>query len=130
MALELSKHFSDVLLLESGGLEFEQDTQDLYKGRVVGQSIDLAANTTGLPLDAARLRYFGGTTNHWTGYCTPYDATDFERIEDQPYSGWPFRLDDLIPFYERAYFYCEIGPYQQRSQIIGAAESLARADSK
>ena len=35
------------------------------------------------PLEMDRLRYFGGTTNHWGGACRPFDAIDFE--------GWPFR---------------------------------------
>ena len=59
-----------VCLLESGGLEFEPATQALYQGETIGLPY---------PLDTTRLRYFGGTTNHWSGWCRPLDETDFEK---------------------------------------------------
>ena len=46
-AIELSKHFRDVVVPKSGGLEFEQATQDLYRGGVVN-------NTATLPSDWVR----------------------------------------------------------------------------
>src|SRR5271155_300794 len=45
----------ETLLLESGGLEFAADTQDLYQGAIVGRPFE--------DLTACRLRFFGGTTN-------------------------------------------------------------------
>lgn len=92
-----------VCLLESGGLEFDDETQALYRGVNVG-----------LPypdLDACRLRYFGGTTNHWAGWCRPLSQIDFESRPHVPYSGWPITRTDLDPFYERANQILEIGPY-------------------
>ena len=38
----------------------------------------------------ALLRYFGGTTNHWGGWCAPPDPIDFEERDSMPHSGWPF----------------------------------------
>ena len=128
-AIELSKHFRDVVVLESGGLEFEQATQDLYRGGVVNNIATLPSDGFELPqipLEGSRLRFFGGTTNHWTGVCSPFDAVDFNRIDNRPYSGWPIQLDDLIPFYARAYSYCEIGNYEKPLAIISKAESIAR----
>src|SRR5262245_7244161 len=84
-----------VCLLESGGFEFEAETQAMYEGENVG-----------LPyydLDACRLRYFGGTTNHWNGWCRPLGQIDFEARPHVPYSGWPITRTDLDPFYERAH---------------------------
>ncbi len=83
-----------VIVLESGGLDLEPRTQALDKGR-----------NTGLPyfdLATARLRYFGGTTNHWDGLARPFDAMDFERRKAVPLSGWPIAKADLEPFYARA----------------------------
>jgi choline dehydrogenase-like flavoprotein len=83
-----------VVVLESGGLEPDRATQELYRGR-----------STGLPyyrLDACRLRYFGGTSNHWVGESRPFDDVDFETREGIPHSGWPFSRRDLLPFYRRA----------------------------
>jgi choline dehydrogenase-like flavoprotein len=83
-----------VCLIESGGLEFDDETQSLYEGDLVG-----------LPLDApedSRLRYFGGTTNHWAGACRPLDADDFAFRPWIPYSGWPIAKVDLDPYYPPA----------------------------
>ena len=46
--------------------------------------------------DNSRLRFFGGTTNHWGGWCLPLDAIDFERRDDLPYHEWPFPNRVLI----------------------------------
>jgi choline dehydrogenase-like flavoprotein len=71
--ITLARSFIDapfrVALLESGGFEPEQRTQALYKGPSIGLRY--------YPLDSARERYFGGTTNHWEGFCRPFDAIDF-----------------------------------------------------
>jgi choline dehydrogenase-like flavoprotein len=52
-----------VVVLESGGLEFDEQTQSLYEGRNIGFPDDA--------IHRDRLRFFGGTTNHWTGHCRP-----------------------------------------------------------
>ncbi|MEX2203014.1 MAG: GMC family oxidoreductase [Actinomycetota bacterium] len=83
-----------VAVLESGGIDFGPETQSLYEGDVVGLPY--------FPLDIPRLRYFGGTTNHWAGVCRPFDDVDFVRREWIPYSGWPVRKPDLDPYYLRA----------------------------
>jgi choline dehydrogenase-like flavoprotein len=92
-----------VCLLESGGLEFDKDTQSLYQGENIGLPY--------FPLEVARLRYFGGTTNHWEGWCRPLDAIDFETRDWVPHSGWPFDKSHLDPFYKRAQSICWLGPY-------------------
>lgn len=93
----------DVCLLESGGFEFDSKTQSLYQGENVGFPY--------YDLELLRLRYFGGTTNHWGGSCRPLDEIDFERRDWVPHSGWPFDKSLLDPFYRRAHKVCELGPY-------------------
>src|SRR5262249_53595873 len=105
LAIELAEHFKDVLVLESGATAFEQETQDLYGGKLLGH--------TQPDLRTSRLRFLGGATNHWVGQCAPLDPIDFERLPDPPYSGWPFGLATLIPFYNRADRYCEIDMLKQ-----------------
>ena len=104
IARELNNTAVKVLLLEGGGFEFEQQMQDLYRGEIVGQPY--------FPLQAAALHYFGGTTNHWAGFCSTYDAIDFEKRDWVPHSGWPIRREDLDPFYARAQKILELGPYK------------------
>ena len=89
----------NVTLIESGGFEFDPETQDLYEGESVG--VDY-------PLTSSRLRYFGGSTNHWGGWCRPLEPIDFEKRDWVPYSGWPLTREELDPFYVRACKVCEI----------------------
>jgi choline dehydrogenase-like flavoprotein len=103
LARELVGRRVRVALLESGGLTPDAKTQSLYAGAVTERPY--------FDLDAARSRYFGGTTNLWTGECRPLDAQDFERRDWVPDSGWPFGLDELLPFYEKAQTVCQLGPY-------------------
>ena len=92
-----------VCLLEAGGLEFDEETQALYNGKNIGYPY--------YDLDVLRLRYFGGTTNHWAGVSRPLDDIDFRVRDWVPYSGWPLELSDLAPFYRRAHDICQLGAY-------------------
>jgi choline dehydrogenase-like flavoprotein len=77
--------------------------QDLYRGEIVGQPY--------FPLEAARLHCFGGTTGHWAGWCSPYDAIDFEERPWVPNSGWPITRAELDPYYARAQPLLDLGAY-------------------
>ena len=90
-----------IALVESGGLAFEDATQELYQGETSG---------TPYNLDTARLRYFGGSTNHWGGWCRPLEALDFEPRDWVPHSGWPIKRTDLDPYYVTAQEICQLGP--------------------
>ena len=116
LARELASASFRVILLESGGTEPEQATQDLYAGSDIGRPYDI------FPL--SRLRYFGGTTNHWGGvWCDMPSSLDFERREDIPYSGWPFPLSYLDPWYRRAQPVLKLGPYGYALSDWGIAPS-------
>lgn len=107
IARELIGSRRNVLLVESGGFEADAATQALYEGRIAGRPY--------FPLDVARLRFFGGSTNHWDGHCRPLDPIDFEKRAWVPHSGWPITRADLDPFYARAQAVCELGPYRYES---------------
>ena len=89
-----------VCLVEGGGLAFDAAVQALYEGESAGLAY---------PLSGQRLRYFGGSSNHWGGYCRPLDPIDFEERPWVPNSGWPFRIDELEPFYGPASGIVEAG---------------------
>jgi len=100
LALELVGTGLSVCLLESGGMEFAWPSQSLYTGRNVG-----------LPyyaLDSCQLRYLGGSTNAWGGWCKPFDPIDFEQRSWVEQSGWPFPISALAPFYRRAHELCQV----------------------
>ncbi|MFV2090322.1 MAG: FAD-dependent oxidoreductase, partial [Pseudomonadales bacterium] len=95
LARRLAQLGHSVCLLESGGLEFEQQTQDLYRGTNIGMDY--------YDLDQSRLRFFGGTTRIWGGRCAVLDHIDFERREWVPHSGWPICREDIDPYYRLAH---------------------------
>jgi hypothetical protein len=103
MALEFADRAESVVVLESGGLEYEEASQDLYAGCNIGHPY--------FDLESIRVRIFGGSTNHWGGMCTPFEPLDFERREWVPYSGWPITLADLESYYVRAHRVIQLGPY-------------------
>ena len=87
----------EVCLVESGGFDFEQDTQNLYSGSSSGMEV---------ALDTGRLRQLGGTTNHWGGRCAEFTVSQMAERPWVPYSGWPISLATLSPYYERARSVC------------------------
>lgn len=108
----------EVMLLESGGLEYEHETQSLYEGEITGLPYR--------PLTAARLRYFGGTTGHWSGWCAPLDPIDFAQRDWIPHSGWPISYGDLEPWYRRAQDICQLGPFEYQAEYWEEKSALRR----
>ena len=93
IAHELADGGLDIVVLEAGGFELEPEVQELYEG-----------DNIGLPyfdLDVCRLRYYGGTTNHWAGYCLPFRSYEYRSRPWIPYSGWPFDREEMAPWIER-----------------------------
>lgn len=103
MALDWNGRPQKVILLEGGGFEYEDQVQDSYDGQTTGQKY--------YPLKAARLHYFGGTTGHWAGMCSPFDAIDFKKRSWVPHSGWPIEKADLDPYYEKAHTPLKLGAF-------------------
>lgn len=98
IARDLSASGLRIALIESGGVEPDAETQALYAGRTAGIPY---------PVSHQRLRFFGGSTNHWGGLCRPMEPIDFERRDWVPHSGWPISRDDLDPYYQQASEVCE-----------------------
>lgn len=90
LARRLAAAGVDVALMEGGALDFTSESQALYEGETRG--LDYFA------LDGARLRYFGGSSNHWNGASRELDAHDFVPRPYQPFSGWPITKADLDPY--------------------------------
>ncbi|MFB2839407.1 GMC oxidoreductase [Floridanema evergladense] len=112
LALEFANQNFQVCLVESGGFDYDQETQSLLDGVVVGDPYPR--------LHEGRRRQFGGAAHWWgapnshkdAGFrCIPLDPIDFEQRDWIPYSGWAIDRTDLDPYYERAHRLCKIGPY-------------------
>ena len=122
LALALAGTRLNILLLESGGANFDPAVQKMYAGADNG--------TRYAALDAGRLRFLGGGTNHWGGWCRPMDAIDFEARDWMPHTGWPFSRGAIEPYYARAQQLVEAGPwiYDKGAQAVasdGAPLALA-----
>lgn len=117
LALALADAPISIAMFESGGMDFDPATQQLYIGSQEGVSY--------LPLEGSRLRYLGGSTNHWGGWCRPLDDIDFEKREWLAHSGWPFGRSELEPYFLRAQALVEAGPF-----IYDQPEKWAQAFGK
>ncbi|WP_207478169.1 GMC oxidoreductase [Arenibaculum pallidiluteum] len=102
LALQFADTATSVLLVESGGLELERDTQLLAGGENLG-----------LPywdLEVARLRFLGGSSNHWHNWCGELDEADMLPRPWVPDSGWPITRAELTPYYAAARPLVGLGP--------------------
>ena len=79
-----------VALMEAGGREITAESQEIYEGEVVGRDY--------WPLEVSRLRYLGGSSGHWGGWCRSLDPVDFQAKAWNPWSGWPIGPQDLAPY--------------------------------
>jgi choline dehydrogenase-like flavoprotein len=109
MAMALEKSGKKVLLLEGGGFEYDDRMQELYAGTSSGQRY--------FPLKSIRLHYFGGTSGHWAGFCSPFDEIDFRKRDWVAHSGWPITKQDLDPYYAKAQEILELGPYNYTQEF-------------
>ena len=114
LARELAGTDLRVCVLESGGREYDDETQSLADGHVTAEHFERLRN--------ARRRQLGGMSHQWDsdlgvrnrlGFrAGPLDPIDFERRDWLPHSGWPFDRCHLDPYYERVHASFGLGPYK------------------
>ncbi len=97
-----------VVVIESGGFEFDDAVNALNQGALVGE--DMTAFDNHRPLDATRQRFLGGSTNCWFGWCRPMDPSDFEPRPWLGVTSWPFRRTEIEPHFDEVAALVEIGP--------------------
>lgn len=120
IAREFIKSGVKVILLESGGLDFDHRTQLLYRGKVTGRNFT--------PPEFTRRRQFGGSTATWFGRCYPLDDGDFKKHDWLPFSGWAISASELRPYYEKAnpLFELDTYEYDQKSEDTKTLIDLKR----
>lgn len=87
LAIKLGLTGKKVALLEAGGLELTEKSQDVYSGENTGM--------TYWGVQSCRLRFLGGTSNHWTGRSKPFDDVDFMERDFFELPGWPIPKSEL-----------------------------------
>ncbi len=48
-----------------------------------------------------RARQFGGSSSLWAGYCALFDPDDFVKRDWVAHSGWPFGVEEILPYYPK-----------------------------
>lgn len=114
LALALADKGWQVGLFEGGGLEPSEQSTQLYAGKNVGLDY--------IPLDACRLRYFGGTSGHWNGMCRQLEAIDFVDIRHSAWNGWPIRKTDLDGYAPRASSILDIKPADSAFDVFSGKD--------
>jgi choline dehydrogenase-like flavoprotein len=87
IARKLAQYKKKVLLLEAGGLTYNDASQDHYRGENVGRTYWVKE---------LRLRYLGGSSNHWGGLCALQDPITFEPREVNGLPGWPITREQYL----------------------------------
>jgi choline dehydrogenase-like flavoprotein len=94
LAIELVRLGRRVFLLEGGGAQIEDESQEPYRSELAG------LHHKGI--HTGRFRAEGGTTRRWGGQILELTTEDFEARSGVPGSGWPFHKNALLQYYERA----------------------------
>ena len=97
LANKLSDNELKVILCEAGSEDYTEISQKNYIGKIKGDPY--------FDLDIARLRYLGGSTNHWNGMCRPFEKIDFGRNYLGEQFIWPIKYDEILKYQKEA---CEI----------------------
>lgn len=102
IARELSNTSLRVTILESGGTERQEEADALNEIESVGWP-------RVMDQWVVRNRIVGGSSYTWGGRSAPFDEIDLEYRDWIPYSGWPFKIGDVIPYYDRGAKYLGLG---------------------
>ena len=93
IARKLASSGKFVALIEGGGLEETEKSKKIYKGKVLGDKY--------FDLMECRLRYFGGTSTHWSGMSRNFEEIDFKRDYLGNEYQWPINLADIKKYQKR-----------------------------
>jgi hypothetical protein len=104
LTLELARKGIEVILLEAGGFDAKEFSDDDLEGNIVDERYHA-------PLYECRSRQLGGTTALWVGRCLPMDPIDCEKRDYVRNSGWPIQFEELARYYPLANEYCHAGDY-------------------
>jgi choline dehydrogenase-like flavoprotein len=116
-ARKLASYGKKVVLLEAGGLAFSERPQDCYKGKNIGNPFWW--------IETGRLRYFGGTSNHWGGLCVMFDPVSFGTFDHNGLPGWPISHAEAVENLEEAQEILDVpGKYLGRMKFPGFESPL------
>lgn len=109
IARTLAKMGVPVVVLEAGEDDVSAESQDFYKGTVIGDPY--------FDLDVTRLRYLGGNSNHWAGWCRALDDKDFLPKSWVADTGWPIRRSAIEPYLGEVSDILDLPPFEDDRPI-------------
>ena len=109
IARTLAKMGVPVALFEAGGEDITAESQEIYEGETIGDPY--------FTLDTTRLRYFGGSSNHWAGWCRAIDAMDFKEKPWVPDTGWPIGRDAIEPYLSEVHDILDLVPFEDDEPV-------------
>ncbi|PKA42094.1 GMC family oxidoreductase (plasmid) [Rhizobium sullae] len=126
IASNFLKRSLSVCVLESGGVDGQGQPNFSGDGHDGGLPYASLATT--------RLKGLGGSTQQlgWGGFCKPLDRQDFVERTWVGNSGWPFDLEHLGPYYERACQTLGLGDVSllgERQRLFPAQSPIIATDS-
>ena len=102
VALALAQTGKRIALVEAGGFEYQPESQEFYAGTESGLN---GWNSVGV----ARLRYFGGTSGHWTGLCGLMEESVFSNVTQHRLPGWPITRAAVLEHLPQAVEILDLG---------------------
>lgn len=118
LARALADKGRSVALMEGGGLAYSEASQGLYQGASVGVPY---------PVASSRLRYLGGSSNHWQGETRPLDHRDFDALPIHPLNDWPIARSHLDAYAAHADDILDLTPAVEPIDIFAGREHTLTA---
>ena len=100
LASELADSGKKVIVLESGSEHYEVQSQELYKAESIPTYFPNPHHS--------RLRFLGGSSNHWQNSIERLSPIDFAERDWVKNSGWPIAYDEVARYYPKAEKYCGV----------------------
>ena len=101
-----------VMLLEAGGLEFEERSQALYAAEMTAENH--RGSTEG------RFRTFGGSSTRWGGQLLPFTADIFSPPADSRAAAWPIDESAVTPYYQQVQEIFQVGSLPFTRELLPA----------
>ena len=129
IARELANTPLHILVIDSGGLDYEAEVQALNSVENVGEPVaragvepvgrgyaDSLEWLNAIPAFELRNRLLGGSSHTWVGKCAAFDEIDFAKRPWLSPSGWPIGRRELQAALDRAGDLLNLGPnlYDER----------------
>lgn len=100
LAIELAGKGKKVALFEGGDEDYSDESQSVYG--------PINTGLTYYGINGCRLRYLGGTTNHWAGRTMVLQPIDFEKRDFFSLPGWPIEKYEFDKYRKRAFKILEL----------------------